>query len=85
MNDISKYQTLHDNGADMNEAYRTLRQDGLNEIDGIRMLREVYGLPLIDAKKLAYEIDTGESAEKADPELEKGITDVLDDLFGDES
>jgi hypothetical protein len=84
MNDLTKYQLLRDEGSDASDAYRVLRNDGLNQIEGIRMLRETFLMSLLDAKRLAYEIDTGESSHMIHPGLEKEFTDVLDDLFGEE-
>jgi hypothetical protein len=45
------------------------------------MLREVYELSLMDAKKISFEADTGESADRPQLGLQQQFTDVLDDLL----
>ena len=82
MVDLSKYQSLCNHGYDAVATYRALRKDGLEQIDGILMLRKVFSLSLADAKILAYEIDTGEPFHKRQPDLVKPFTDFCDELFG---
>jgi hypothetical protein len=81
---FAKYQSLHEQGHDAATTYKVLRADGLSQIEGIRMLREVFSLSLVDAQKLAHEADTGEAPGVSQPGLEKGFTDVLDDFFGED-
>lgn len=79
-----KYHSLRDQGRDAKATYKALRADGLGQMDGIRMLREVFSLSLTDAQKLAHEVDTGEHPGVSQPGLEKCFTDVLDDFFGED-
>lgn len=76
MNEFSKYKSMRDE----RRAYSEIRADGFDQLTGVRMLRQAYGLSLIQAKKISFEVDTGESSEIARPELEKQFDDVLKDL-----
>lgn len=80
MAEFSKYQSMRENDIDGRRAYFEIRADGFDQLAGVRMLRQVYGLSLIEAKKISFEIDTGESSEIGHPELEKQFDDVLKDL-----
>ena len=82
MTDFSKYQTLKFSGKSASEVYATLRADGLDQLAGVRMLREIYGLSLTDAKKISFEIDTGQSSEVSQPDLEKQFTEILKEWTG---
>jgi hypothetical protein len=83
MSEFSKYGEMRDRKLSAFNAYSECRSDGFNQLDGIRMLREIYGLSLIDAKKISFEADTGHPADRPQPGLEQQFTDVLDDLLGD--
>jgi hypothetical protein len=74
---------MRDNNIIPIDAYASCRSDGHNQLEGIRMLREVYALSLIEAKKISFEADTGHPANTPQPGLEQQFTDVLDDLLGD--
>ncbi|MCK9386195.1 MAG: hypothetical protein M0Q15_16415 [Nevskia sp.] len=84
MSEFSKYEAMHASGVDPAHSYGAAKVDGLDQLTGIRMLRVVYGLSLIEAKKISFEIDTGRPADTRDPGLEKEFMDALDDLIGDE-
>jgi hypothetical protein len=81
--DLSKYQEMKATGKNAADAYASTKADGLNQLTGILVLREVYGLSLIDAKRVIFEVDTGQSSEVPRPDLQKQYIDVLDDLLGD--
>ena len=83
MNEFAKYESMRADGIDAAQAYAATKEDGLNQLTAIRMLREAYGLSLVEAKKVSFEVDTGHSSEKSQPGLEQQFTDVLDDLLGD--
>ena len=82
MNDLSKYQVLRTEGADSAAVYRALRADGHGQVEGIRMLREVFSLSLVNAKSVIDELETGRSTEVSQPGLEKVFADELDAFIG---
>ena len=51
MDDFTKYETLREKGSNPREVYELARADGLDVISSIRLLRRVFGLSLVDAKK----------------------------------
>jgi|GEM_PF-3439179 len=82
MTDLTKYKEMKDAGKNAVEVYAAVKADGLSQLIGIRILREIFGLSLIEAKKVSFEVDTGQSSEVRQPGLQKQYTDVLDDLLG---
>ena len=52
MDDFTKYEALRGKGAKPRELYCVARADGLDLITSIRLLRKVFGLSLVDAKKI---------------------------------
>ena len=80
MNEFEKYESMRENNIDARRAYIEITAGGFDQLTAVRMLRQVYGLSLIEAKKISFEIDTGESSEIVRPELEKQFDDVLKDL-----
>lgn len=83
MTDFSKYQEMKVAGKSAAEVYAAAKADGLNQLTGIHILREIYSLSLVEAKKVSFEVDTGQSSDARQPGLQKQYTDVLDDLLGD--
>ncbi len=83
MKEFEKYESMRADGIDAGGAYATTKEEGLDQLTAIRMLREIYGLSLVEAKKVSFEVDTGHSSEKSQPGLEQQFTDGLDDLLGD--
>jgi hypothetical protein len=51
MIEFAKFKGMHDQGIGPVEAYRLAKNDGLNEIDSILMLRTVYAQTLREAKE----------------------------------
>ena len=52
MDDFTKYENLRNRGAKAREVYEIARADGLDLIALIRLLRKVFGLSLVEAKKV---------------------------------
>lgn len=50
--DFSRYHGLRRNGSSPAEVYRHAVADGMDEIACFRLLREVFGLSLVDAKRV---------------------------------
>ena len=53
MDDFTKYEALRERGSKPREVYDAARGDGLDLITSIRLLRKVFGLSLVDAKKIS--------------------------------
>jgi len=51
MDDFKKYEQLRDSNQSPRTAYLAAKDDGVDEIAAIRMLRRVFGLSIVDAKK----------------------------------
>lgn len=76
MTDFPKYKEMKVLGKSAAEVYATARADGLNQLVSIYVLREVYGLSLVEAKKVSFEVDTGQDSEVSQPGLQKQYTDI---------
>jgi ribosomal protein L7/L12 len=81
MEEFGKYEAMKAAAIDPAQAYRAAKEDGLGQIVGIRMLREIYELSLIEAKEVVNKVDTGEAVENRQSGLEKEFTDILDEFF----
>jgi hypothetical protein len=57
MDDFTKYENLRNRGAQAREVYEIARADGLGLITLIRLLRKVFGLSLVEAKKVGGMLD----------------------------
>ncbi len=64
MDDFAKYEELHNRGVDPREVYRVARADGLDRITSIRLLRKVFGLSFVEAKKFTGMLDILDSRQK---------------------
>jgi hypothetical protein len=51
MDDFRKYEQLRDSNQSPRAAYPIAKGEGVDEITAIRMLRRVFGLSIVDAKK----------------------------------
>ncbi|NHZ92837.1 hypothetical protein F2P45_28075 [Massilia sp. CCM 8733] len=75
-----KYDLMRPEGVGAAPVYAAMRSDGADQIAAIRMLRQVYGLTLTEAKKVCVEVDTGRSIEHFQHGLVQEILKVLDDI-----
>lgn len=82
MAEFSKYESLKSDGVDALGAYLAAKNDGVDQIKNIRMLRTVYGLTLEEAKKISFKGDTGEEYEEQEGQLIEDLTKILDDELG---
>jgi hypothetical protein len=57
MDDFSKYESLRDKGYQAREVYQAAQADGLDLIVSVRLLRKLFGLTLVDAKKATGMLD----------------------------
>lgn len=53
----NKYQILAKLGTSARAIYLTARADGLNAIEAIKLIREIFGLSLVEAKEVAVTAD----------------------------
>jgi hypothetical protein len=58
--DFSKYHALKDNGKRPFEVYASAKMDGLDEVATMLVLREVFDLSLVDARKVSHEVNERE-------------------------
>ncbi len=81
--DFSKYHVLRRKGASSAEVYRQAKADGEDEIACFRLLREVFDLTLVDAKRIIV-VANGQvdSLEEHQENLRSGLARVLQDLEG---
>ncbi|HEV3416502.1 MAG TPA: hypothetical protein VG056_06810 [Pirellulales bacterium] len=57
MNEFSQYVRQRGEGRSPREVYESAKADGVDEIAAIRMLRSVFGLSIVDAKKATLTAD----------------------------
>lgn len=77
---FEKYESRRAQGATALDAYRSAASDGVDQIACIKMLREVFGLSLDEAKKVSFFGDTGESLEAQQGKLVDEFAQILDEL-----
>ncbi len=80
MDDFTKYENLRNRGAKAREVYEIARADGLDLIALIRLLRKVFGLSLVEAKKVGGMLDVLNSKQ----ELAPGATVYWEDATTEE-
>src|SRR4051812_27270711 len=83
IDDFSKYRALKDEGQSVSEVCASARTDGLDQEARIRMLRQVFGLPLGEAKKVRFEVDTGRSFNAHQADLARVLAHLDDDGLDD--
>jgi hypothetical protein len=67
MDDFKKYEELRDGGAPPREVYGLAKSDGLDPITSIRLLRKVFGLSFMEAKKIIGMLDTLKDKQNIEP------------------
>jgi len=79
--DFSKYHALRRKGLTPAEVYHQAVADGVDEISCIRLLREVFNLTLVDAKRVIVGAsDRAESLEDHQENLFPSLKRALQDL-----
>lgn len=78
MTDIKKYAALRDTGASPVEMWRQAEADGVDQIARIRLVRELYGLSLVQAKAVMVEARSGETLEERQEKLVEDLEKALD-------
>lgn len=77
MSDSTPYAQLKERGASPVEVWRQAEADGLDSITRIRLVRELFGLTLVEAKAVSIEARSGSSLEQHQAELVAGLEDAL--------
>jgi ribosomal protein L7/L12 len=57
MNEQSKYGEMVGSGADAGQVYLAAKADGLSSLESIRLIRELFGLSLVEAKEVSVVAD----------------------------
>ena len=77
MGDFSKYVLMHDHGVRAEEVFRQARQDGLDTVTCLRMVRQVFHLSLIEGKAVMIKADSGVSLQEHEEKLLPGLKQAL--------
>jgi ribosomal protein L7/L12 len=75
LNEQSKYDEMVHSGADAGQVYLAAKADGLGWIESIRLIRELFGISLVEAKEVSVVADglassLSEYQERFIPDLE---------------
>lgn len=81
-NEFGKYESDRAHGATALDAYRSAASEGVDQIACIKMLREVFGLSLDEAKRVSFFGDTGKSLEAQASDLVDEYAQILDEELG---
>jgi hypothetical protein len=78
MDDFSKYEQLRAGGSSPQEIYRAAREDGLDSITVLRLLRKVCQFSLVEAKEVAVVADgLGNSLSDYQEQLLPGVENAV--------
>ena len=78
--DNHKYVQMRDAGASPVQVCKAVDADGLPGVMQIRIIRELFGLSLIDAKATMIEAQTGKSLEEYQADLCEALEAALGEL-----
>jgi hypothetical protein len=67
MDDFDKYEKLRHQGVGPKDVYNVATSDGLDLITSIRLLRKLFGMSLVEAKKVSGMLDALNSLQKVIP------------------
>ena len=81
MHNQHHYSEMVSSGADSGQVYLAARSDGLDWVKAIRLIREIFGLSLVEAKEVAVVADglagsLSEHQERLIPALEAAFEEV---------
>jgi len=80
MSEFTKYEQMKASGATAVEVYRAGKENGCSEIECLRLLRAVFDLSFIDAKRVVVAADEdGASLEDHQQRLISGLREALKD------
>jgi hypothetical protein len=75
---VEKYQKLRNDGTTPEDAYRAARADELDEIESLKMLRDVYELSITEAKTVSTNVETGATSLE---EFQQNLMESLNNLL----
>ncbi len=79
--EFSRYESLRQEGHSPAEVYRRASADGVDQIGCFRLLRQVFDLSLVEAKRVIVKVDTGaDSLEEHQETLLPGLEKATEDL-----
>jgi hypothetical protein len=70
---MSQYRAMRDSGASAGDVYRKAASDGVGAVELYRLLRDLFGLSLTDAKRAIAQA-------RGDTELLDDVRQALDEL-----
>jgi len=79
MADFSPYIACRDKGASALTVWRQAEADGMDPVSRIRLLRELFGLTLIEAKAVSIQARTGANLQAYQEGLVEGLAEALTD------
>jgi hypothetical protein len=80
MSEFTKYEQMKAAGAAAVEVYRSAKESGLTDIECLRMLRVVFDLTFVDAKRVVVATDEeGASLEDHQQQLVDSLREALKD------
>ena len=78
MEDLSRYIHLKNEGADPVKIFNKAREDGLNEIECIKLLRQIFHITFTDVKKIILLANgIGDTLERHEENLIPSVEKVL--------
>ncbi len=84
MGSQEKYAALVSEGFNAEQIYVQLKSDGIAFADRIRILRELFGLNLIEAKEITIKVDTEfKSIDEYQESLIEPLKEFLDEMERD--
>lgn len=82
MEDFKEYVKLKESGENSLSVYLKAKENGVDALKRIRMLRSVFDLSLEDAQRVSFKGDTGQNIEDSATGDVKEYEDILDDELG---
>lgn len=80
--EFEKYESMRLAGMSAVDVYRAAVEAGSDQLVRIKMLRQVFGMSLLDAKRLSFTCDTGENPDAQSGVHEDEYVKILDDELG---
>ena len=79
MSEFSRYTALRQAGASPVDVWRQATNDGVDAVKRIRLVRELFGLTLIEAKAVSVKATSGRSLDEHYDGLAEGLEAALAD------
>jgi len=69
MSEFEKYEAMRLAGRTAAQVYEVAKQEGVDSIARIRLIRAVFGLDLVEAKEVSSAVDNGKTLNESQQEL----------------